>query len=103
MAAKFRWEMYETFNDFVVRYLDARSKRQRHEPNPSGVHMEVLDVHPMTILRQDGHVGLDSNVEGVPDCLHYSLPGPVDFWNHLMYSNLKDLAVATTPNNGLQP
>lgn len=26
------------------------------------------------------------------DCLHYSLPGPIDYWNHLMLSNLVDTA-----------
>lgn len=45
-----------------------------------------LDVYPITILRPDGHKSPDR------DCLHYHLPGPPDWWNHLMFSNLFDLA-----------
>ena len=45
-----------------------------------------LDVYPMTILRGDGHKHPNR------DCLHYHLPGPPDWWNHLLYSNLLDLA-----------
>ena len=40
-----------------------------------------VDVRPMTELRPDGH-------RSKRDCLHYSLPGPPDWWNHLMFSAL---------------
>ena len=61
----------------------------------------------MTVLRPDGHLtGVDNSIEEFltvkckncrkfnkrkEDCLHYSLPGPIDWWSHLMFSNLKDI------------
>ncbi len=47
----------------------------------------VLDVTPMTVLRPDGHKRPDV------DCLHYKYPGPQDTWNHLLYSNLLEVAI----------
>ena len=47
----------------------------------------LLDVYPMTILRPDGHRKPGDNA----DCVHYRQPGPPDFWNHLLFSNLLDL------------
>ena len=32
----------------------------------------------MTALRQDGRGAIGG------DCLHYDLPGPTDWWNHLL-------------------
>ncbi len=49
--------------------------------------MHVLDVFDMTALRRDGHNALKG------DCLHYVLPGPPDWWNHLLYSYLRELSV----------
>ena len=45
----------------------------------------VLDVVPMTLLRPDGHVG---RVRGTLDCLHYRLPSVIDFWSHLLATEL---------------
>ena len=28
------------------------------------------------------------------DCLNYGLPGPIDWWSHLFYSHLEDVAAA---------
>jgi len=55
--------------------------------------IEVLDIMPMTILRRDGHISDEFRPATVPDgdCLHYALPGPIDWWNHLLFSNLKDI------------
>ena len=53
----------------------------------------ILDVVPMTILRPDGHISGPQKCSTCKndDCLHYMLPGPTDWWNHLMYSNLISL------------
>jgi len=50
----------------------------------------LLDIYAMTVLRADGHIsGIDNFwVSRTFDCLHYSGPGPVDWWNHLLFSNL---------------
>ena len=40
-----------------------------------------LDVEPMTRVRPDGHLRPDG-----PDCLHYCLPGVIDYWTLLLAS-----------------
>eukprot|EP00957_Ditylum_brightwellii_P123535 9419245-Ditylum_brightwellii.AAC.1 len=61
--------------------------------------MELLDVYPMTVQRPDGHVSSGEcadcpGAEGfAKDCLHYFLPGPPDWWTHLMYNHLLDLTL----------
>ena len=92
-TAKFRWEMYEHFNDFVLQRL--RGQPDEVPIGRKGAQIELLDVHPMTVLRQDGHCALDTNnSDGIADCLHYSLPGPIDWWNHLLFSNLRERELA---------
>mmetsp|Transcript_956 Transcript_956/g.1355 ORF Transcript_956/g.1355 Transcript_956/m.1355 type:complete len:107 (+) Transcript_956:610-930(+) len=44
-----------------------------------------LNVFPSAVLRRDGHVGFG-------DCLHYSIPGPTDWWAHFFHSALLDVA-----------
>lgn len=65
--------------------------RERHADN-----LRILDVLPMTILRPDGHTSGPQKCSTCKqnDCLHYMLPGPTDWWNHLMYSNLVNLGVS---------
>ena len=40
-----------------------------------------VDVEPMTRARPDGHLNPPS-----PDCLHYCLPGVIDYWTLLFAS-----------------
>ncbi|EIE24415.1 hypothetical protein COCSUDRAFT_65346 [Coccomyxa subellipsoidea C-169] len=40
-----------------------------------------LDVEPLTRARPDGHLR-----PGSPDCLHYCLPGVIDYWTLLLAS-----------------
>lgn len=40
-----------------------------------------LDVEPMTRARPDGHLWPHR-----PDCLHYCLPGVIDYWTLLLAS-----------------
>ena len=40
-----------------------------------------VDVEPMTRARPDGHLNPPS-----PDCLHYCLPGVIDYWTLLLAS-----------------
>ena len=72
----YNWALIEDFNNFTAKTMAQLSEKER---------WMLLDVHPMTILRPDGHF------KPPVDCLHYKLPGPPDFWNHLMYSNLLDV------------
>ena len=53
---------------------------KRARKNYAGALIELLDVYPMTVLRRDGHTGgIDCADCGRDDCLHYSLPGPIDW------------------------
>lgn len=58
-----------------------------------GVNLRVFDVHPMSLLRPDGHPGpyrflqpfaKDKNAKVIKDCLHWCLPGPIDYWNDVL-------------------
>lgn len=71
----------------------AQEKIAQRNREPSDLAVHVLDVVPMTILRPDGHVSGPERCDDCPDndCLHYILPGPTDYWNHLLFSNLVDL------------
>jgi hypothetical protein len=71
-TSQFSWNKFELYNEYA---------RQRVRNNSDWFE---LNVNPMTVLRPDGH-------RPPRDCLHYMLPGPPDWWNHLMYSNLVDI------------
>jgi len=77
---RYQWHLVDGFNNYTKQTFS-------HLRNYKGKNnWMVLDVNPMTILRPDGHL------EPPRDCLHYKLPGPNDYWNHLLYSNLLDIA-----------
>ena len=69
-ANNYSWELVPEYNEYTRRAVQ-------------GTRIKLLDVFPMTILRPDGH-----RVERKHDCLHYYLPGPPDFWNHLLLTLL---------------
>ena len=73
------WEQFELFNQYMEWEV---IKVGRDKLWPSA-RIELFDIYWMTVLRRDGHPSKE-------DCLHYLLPGPPDWWNHLFYSNLKD-------------
>ena len=75
--------MYEHYNEFT--------KKTIHEWGTQTQTMHVIDVYNMTALRSDGHV----------DGLHYMLPGPVDWWNHLFFTYLKELRKVLVNLNGM--
>jgi hypothetical protein len=74
-ASRFGWNQFQYFNSYAEETLRNTSIR-------------LLNIHNMTALRPDGH-------PSATDCLHYSLPSVIDWWNHLLYSNLLDLANRT--------
>jgi GDSL/SGNH-like Acyl-Esterase family found in Pmr5 and Cas1p len=85
------WNKFSEFNDYAIRKLDYR----RFDPTPQAL-MEVLDVVPMTILRPDGHCSDEFRPSSYldSDCTHYNLPGPLDWWSHLMFNHIRDIAAA---------
>jgi hypothetical protein len=66
------WYLFEDYNEYVKQTV--------------GDVFHVLDVFNMTVLRKDGH-------GGGKDCLHYR-PGPGDWWNHLLFTQLQLLLLA---------
>ena len=85
------YQLFSTYNRMAEERVRARNG------------IQILDVVPMTILRPDGHTSGPQKCATCKndDCLHYMLPGPTDWWNHLMYSNLINLAAAAkNPETG---
>ena len=79
-----RWHDWQAFDEFN-RIFEGAATMIRRDPRWIGADVSLLDVFWMTALRTDGHPARN-------DCLHYLLPGPPDFWNHLLYSNLREMA-----------
>jgi hypothetical protein len=75
----FNWHLMESFNAHSKSVFAQRHGRPDHLP------IDWLNVFPSTILRRDGHVRHK-------DCLHYSLPGPPDWWVHFLFTMLLDMA-----------
>jgi hypothetical protein len=86
VTKKYDWNLFEHYNQHTLKLL-----QQRHDQLPV---VHFLDIFNMTVLRRDGHLG-------VRDCLHYVLPGAVDWWNHLLFTYLQELA--NTSKNGCRP
>eukprot|EP00548_Thalassiothrix_antarctica_P006698 CAMPEP_0194136762 /NCGR_PEP_ID=MMETSP0152-20130528/6761_1 /TAXON_ID=1049557 /ORGANISM="Thalassiothrix antarctica, Strain L6-D1" /LENGTH=746 /DNA_ID=CAMNT_0038833555 /DNA_START=411 /DNA_END=2651 /DNA_ORIENTATION=+ len=90
----YAWNKFEAYNDYAIRVLNRRRFAVRDD-SPQAL-MEVLDVYPMTTLRPDGHCSDEfraPTLVGI-DCLHYTLPGPIDWWTHMAFSHLQDIAIA---------
>jgi len=98
---QYGWNNLFEYNDYAIKSIYERSHKSRmYDPlfqsskdSLSSLLVEILDITPMTILRRDGHIGDEYKSPLIPggDCLHYALPGPIDWWNHLLYNNLRDL------------
>uniref|UniRef100_A0A7S4M8K7 Trichome birefringence-like C-terminal domain-containing protein n=1 Tax=Odontella aurita TaxID=265563 RepID=A0A7S4M8K7_9STRA len=91
----YQWDKYEKMNEHLREAVRMYNKDDSHS-GPSNVHL--LDVSHMTNLRPDGHMGgIDNkNPNKKVDCLHYSLPGPIDWWSNLLFANLADLPTHIT-------
>lgn len=109
---EYSWEKFVGYNDYAVKFIDERNRDDSRGYNPGStgaaspgedvgilkqpdrMKMEVLDVYPTTVLRRDGHVSGETCEEcqslAIRDCMHYFLPGPVDWWNHLLFSYIMD-------------
>lgn len=71
------WNLFDSYNRYA--------KQKMERDLSSKVTGHYLNVYNMTVLRPDQHVA-------AKDCLHYTLPGPIDYWNHLLFTNLADMA-----------
>jgi hypothetical protein len=104
-ARLYNWDMFQYYNTFTKNVVKEWNEQQfRNESlaswRSSGSYrrpiiMHVLDVYNMTGVRRDGHSATGK------DCLHYQLPGPVDWWNHLLFAYLKELSIDLVGGNGM--
>ena len=53
----------------------------------------VLPLDQVTKARADGHLGKSEGREENPDCLHYHLPGPPDWWTRVFVDVLEEVFV----------
>lgn len=77
-TTKYDWNLFDQYNQYAMEKLNQLSGSFSWRP-------QYLNVYNMTVLRPDQHVD-------AIDCLHYTHPGPIDYWNHLLFTNLADLA-----------
>lgn len=73
------YDRFEGYNNYT-KHLVLKRNRMGLKP-----FLHYLDIFNMTALRSDAH-------PGPVDCLHFQQPGPVDWWNHLLYTYLKRMA-----------
>ncbi|CAI7795058.1 unnamed protein product [Closterium sp. NIES-54] len=66
----------------------ATNKLPQQPQHMVGAHISLLDMHNLTLSRQDGHPGVYTPGSH-PDCLHYCLPGVPDSWNELLLWRLE--------------
>uniref|UniRef100_A0A7S4HSR3 Trichome birefringence-like C-terminal domain-containing protein n=1 Tax=Odontella aurita TaxID=265563 RepID=A0A7S4HSR3_9STRA len=98
-TSQYRWDTFDDMDAYMKeKVAQHKSRREIHLGPGPGPAVHLLDVVPLTRLRPDGHVSGPDNLDplGKPefDCLHYALPGPIDWWNNLMFANLADLPPA---------
>lgn len=75
----FHWSSFPKYNNYARKEFERIEKEEKKR-------WHVLDIYQMTVLRPDRHK------RPPQDCLHYNLPGPPDWWNHMLYSSLLDIA-----------
>eukprot|EP00581_Thalassiosira_minuscula_P007217 CAMPEP_0183706612 /NCGR_PEP_ID=MMETSP0737-20130205/3379_1 /TAXON_ID=385413 /ORGANISM="Thalassiosira miniscula, Strain CCMP1093" /LENGTH=950 /DNA_ID=CAMNT_0025934059 /DNA_START=10 /DNA_END=2859 /DNA_ORIENTATION=+ len=86
------WGELPPYNDYAIRIINEWNLLNTVK---SGPNIELLDPWMMTVLRPDGHLsGSDAGPNcgmNPQECMLYSLPGPVDWWNHLLLMQLVDI------------
>jgi len=75
LARRYTWGLVPGFNDYAKMAASRLAAARKFN-------LTVLDPYLLTILRPDGHRFQQG------DCLHYYLPGVVDWWNHLLVTML---------------
>ena len=97
------WGELPPYNDYAIRIINEWNLLNTVKSGPD---IELLDPWMMSILRPDGHLsGADAGPNCSIDpqeCMLYSLPGPVDWWNHLLLMQLTDIGTHLENNNPMQ-
>lgn len=97
------WGELPPYNDYAIRIINEWNLLNTVKNGPN---IELLDPWLMTVLRPDGHLsGSDAGPSCTLDpqeCMLYSLPGPVDWWNHLLVQQLVDVGTHLENSNPMQ-
>eukprot|EP00571_Detonula_confervacea_P011742 CAMPEP_0172297172 /NCGR_PEP_ID=MMETSP1058-20130122/293_1 /TAXON_ID=83371 /ORGANISM="Detonula confervacea, Strain CCMP 353" /LENGTH=978 /DNA_ID=CAMNT_0013006289 /DNA_START=43 /DNA_END=2976 /DNA_ORIENTATION=+ len=97
------WGELPPYNDYAIRIINEWNLLNTVK---SGPNIELLDPWMMSVLRPDGHLsGSDAGPNCAMDpqeCMLYSLPGPVDWWNHLLLMQLKDVGTHLENSSPMQ-
>jgi len=92
----YEWEKFGDMNAFAMEAIEQHNQYVSQVKATQAPLIHMLDSYYMTLLRPDGHFGSSDNMDKDKrkkgDCLHYSLPGPPDWWNHLLWAEVMDLA-----------
>jgi hypothetical protein len=83
-SVEWPWYWYQHANGTLESY-NTYSKEVFAKRSNDSFRVHWLNTYNSTILRRDGH-------DAFGDCLHYHVPGPVDWWVHFFYSTLLDAA-----------
>ena len=78
-TSHYSWNLFKFYNEYAQNRLTQREGRKDLFP------LRYLNIFNMTALRHDGH-------KAANDCLHYELPAVVDWWNHMLFTSLSDIA-----------
>jgi len=79
-GTRYDWNKFDEYNNYT-KHLLLQRKLMGLQPL-----IHYFNIWNMTALRSDAHT----------DCLHFTSPGPVDWWNHLLYTYLKRMLVHDT-------
>ena len=74
------WDKFEAYNHYTEQLL-----LKRNQKGLDDLIFHYLDIWNMTVLRNDAHAAPS-------DCLHFQAPGPVDWWNHFLFTYLSRLS-----------
>ncbi|KAI8990986.1 GDSL/SGNH-like acyl-esterase family found in Pmr5 and Cas1p-domain-containing protein [Mycotypha africana] len=80
-TGEFEWHLFQQFDMIWKDILLPYRKDNR---------FEIFDVTTLSNLRGDAHSKPDK------DCLHTCLPGPVDYWNRLLYHEIMKKEIGYT-------
>ncbi|KAL6139642.1 hypothetical protein ACLB2K_057944 [Fragaria x ananassa] len=81
---------YKTF-DWEMRNIQIKEIKDARRNN--GKQFRVLDITRAMLMRPDGHPGIhwgNQWMKGYSDCVHWCMPGPVDYWNNFLMALIRN-------------
>ena len=81
---------YKTF-DWEMRNIQIKEIKDARRNNRK--QFRVLDITRAMLMRPDGHPGIhwgNQWMKGYSDCVHWCMPGPVDYWNNFLMALIRN-------------